>query len=88
MHWRPDDEPPGNDVGRNLACSLAASDEGPPDVNPNFDIFAEVEDYPTPCARAYAPRKQFIRGTHSISKTKYLRCATLTQLGGTFYNLR
>jgi hypothetical protein len=59
MHWRPDDEPPGNDVGRNLACSLAASDEGPPDVNPNFDSFAEVEDYP------YAMR-QGIRATETV----------------------
>ena len=25
---------------------LAASDEGPPDENPNFDAFAELEDYP------------------------------------------
>jgi hypothetical protein len=26
---------------------LTASDEGPPDENPNFDTFAEVEDYYT-----------------------------------------
>jgi hypothetical protein len=25
---------------------LATSDEGPPDENPNFDTFAEIEDYP------------------------------------------
>jgi hypothetical protein len=38
---------------------LVVSDEGPPDENPNFDTFAEVEDYP------YTMR-QDIRATETV----------------------
>jgi tetratricopeptide (TPR) repeat protein len=65
--------------------SLAASDEGPPDENPNFDTFAEVEDYP------YTMR-QDIRATETVHSWKalyleneYLKCTILPQLGGHIY---
>jgi tetratricopeptide (TPR) repeat protein len=64
---------------------LAASDEGPPDENPNFDIFAEVEDYP------YTMR-QDIRATETVHswhalylENEYLKCTILPQLGGHIY---
>jgi hypothetical protein len=64
---------------------LAASDEGPPDENPNFDTFAELEDYP------YTMR-QDIRATETIHswhalylENEYLKCTVLPQLGGHIY---
>lgn len=64
---------------------LAASDEGPPDENPNFDTFAEVEDYP------YTMR-QDIRATETVHswhalylENEYLKCTVLPQLGGHIY---
>ncbi len=64
---------------------LAASDEGPPDENPNFDTFAEVEDYP------YTMRHD-IRATETIHswqalylENEYLKCTVLPQLGGHIY---
>src|SRR6266566_460412 len=62
-----------------------ASDEGPPDENPNFDTFAEVEDYP------YTMR-QDIRATETVHswhalylENEYLKCTILPQLGGHIY---
>jgi tetratricopeptide (TPR) repeat protein len=64
---------------------LAASDEGPPDENPNFDTFAEVEDYP------YTMRHD-IRATETVHswhalylENEYLKCTILPQLGGHIY---
>jgi tetratricopeptide (TPR) repeat protein len=64
---------------------LAASDEGPPDENPNFDTFAELEDYP------YTMR-QDIRATETVHswhalylENEYLKCTILPQLGGHIY---
>jgi tetratricopeptide (TPR) repeat protein len=64
---------------------LAASDEGPADENPNFDTFAELEDYP------YTMR-QDIRGTETVHswhalylENEYLKCTILPQLGGHIY---
>jgi tetratricopeptide (TPR) repeat protein len=64
---------------------LAASDEGPPDENPNFDTFAELEDYP------YTMR-QNIRATETVHswhalylENEYLKCTILPQLGGHIY---
>jgi tetratricopeptide (TPR) repeat protein len=64
---------------------LAASDEGPPDENPNFDAFAELEDYP------YTMR-QDIRATETVHswhalylENEYLKCTVLPQLGGHIY---
>jgi tetratricopeptide (TPR) repeat protein len=64
---------------------LAASDEGPPDENPNFDTFAELEDYP------YTMR-QDIRATETVHpwhalylENEYLKCTVLPQLGGHIY---
>jgi tetratricopeptide (TPR) repeat protein len=64
---------------------LAASDEGSPDENPNFDTFAEVEDYP------YTMR-QDIRATETVHtwralylENEYLKCTILPQLGGHIY---
>jgi tetratricopeptide (TPR) repeat protein len=64
---------------------LAASDEGPPDENPNFDYFAQVEDYP------YTMR-QDIRAAETVHQwralyleNEYLKCTILPQLGGHIY---
>jgi tetratricopeptide (TPR) repeat protein len=64
---------------------LVASDEGPPDENPNFDAFAEVEDYP------YTMR-QDIHVTETVHswqalylENEYLKCTVLPQLGGHIY---
>ena len=64
---------------------LAASDEGPPDENPSFDTFAELEDYP------YTMR-QDIRATEAVHswhalylENEYLKCTILPQLGGHIY---
>jgi tetratricopeptide (TPR) repeat protein len=64
---------------------LAASDEGPPDENPNFDTFAELEDYP------YTMR-QDIRASETVHpwqalylENEYLKCTILPQLGGHIY---
>jgi tetratricopeptide (TPR) repeat protein len=64
---------------------LAASDEGPPDENPNFDTFAQLEDYP------YTMR-QDIRSTETVHpwhalylENEYLKCTILPQLGGHIY---
>jgi tetratricopeptide (TPR) repeat protein len=63
----------------------SASDEGPPDENPNFDTFADVEDYP------YTMR-QDIRATETVHRwhalyleNEYLKCTILPQLGGHIY---
>jgi tetratricopeptide (TPR) repeat protein len=64
---------------------LAASNEGPPDENPNFDTFADVEDYP------YTMRQE-IRATETVHswhalylENEYLKCTILPQLGGHIY---
>jgi tetratricopeptide (TPR) repeat protein len=64
---------------------LAASDEGPLDENPNFDTFAELEDYP------YTMR-QDIRASETVHpwhglylENEYLKCTILPQLGGHIY---
>src|SRR5882757_4120721 len=64
---------------------LAASDEGPPDENPNFDTFAELEDYP------YTMRQDIhatgtIHSWHALYlENEYLKCTILPQLGGHIY---
>ena len=64
---------------------LAASDEGPPDENPPFDMFSELENYP------YTMR-QDIRATETVHpwralylENEYLKCTILPQLGGHIY---
>jgi tetratricopeptide (TPR) repeat protein len=64
---------------------LAASDEGPPDENPPFDIFSTLENYP------YTMR-QDIRATETVHpwralylENEYLKCTILPQLGGHIY---
>lgn len=65
--------------------SLAASDEGPPDENPNFDAFAELENYP------YTMRTN-IRATETVHawralflENEYLKCTILPDVGGHIY---
>jgi tetratricopeptide (TPR) repeat protein len=65
--------------------SLPVSDEAPPDENPPFDYFAQLEDYP------YTMR-QNIRTTESVHawralvlENEYLKCTILPQLGGHIY---
>lgn len=64
---------------------LAASDEGPPDENPPFDIFSLQENYP------YTLR-QDVRETESVHawralylENEYLKCTILPDLGGHIY---
>jgi tetratricopeptide (TPR) repeat protein len=64
---------------------LAASDEGPPDENPPFDIFSTQENYP------YTMRTS-VRETESVHawralylENEYLKCTILPDLGGHIY---
>lgn len=64
---------------------LAASDEGPPDENPPFDFFSELENYP------YTMR-QDIRAAETVHpwralflENEYLKCTILPDLGGHIY---
>lgn len=65
--------------------SLPASDEGPPDENPPFDIFSTQENYP------YTMRTN-VRETESAHawralylENEYLKCTILPDLGGHIY---
>jgi tetratricopeptide (TPR) repeat protein len=65
--------------------SLPASDEGPPDENPPFDIFSTEENYP------YTMRTN-VRETESVHswralylENEYLKCIILPDLGGHIY---
>jgi hypothetical protein len=65
--------------------SLPATDEGPPDENPPFDVFSTLENYP------YTMRTD-IRATESmhawralVLENEYLKCTILPQLGGHIY---
>jgi len=62
---------------------LPASDEGPPDENPNFDTFAQVEDYPYTMREDIRPTNPSIHGTPIYLENEYLKCTILPQLGGT-----
>jgi hypothetical protein len=64
---------------------LAASDEGPPDENPNFDAFAELEDYPYTMRQDIRPTET-VHPWHAIYlENEYLKCIILPQLGGHIY---
>jgi tetratricopeptide (TPR) repeat protein len=64
---------------------LAASDEGPPDENPNFDNFAELEDYPYTMRQDVRPTET-VRPWHALYlENEYLKCTILPQLGGHIY---
>jgi tetratricopeptide (TPR) repeat protein len=64
---------------------LTASDEGPPDENPNFDTFAEVEDYPY-TMRQNMRATETVHSWHALYlENEYLKCTILPQLGGHIY---
>jgi tetratricopeptide (TPR) repeat protein len=64
---------------------LAASDEGPPDENPNFDTFAELEDYPYTMRQDIRPTET-VHPWHALYlENEYLKCTILPQLGGHIY---
>jgi len=64
---------------------LAASDEGPPDENPNFDAFAELEDYPYTMRQDIRPTET-VHPWHALYlENEYLKCTILPQLGGHIY---
>lgn len=64
---------------------LAASNEGPPDENPNFDTFAELEDYPY-TMRDDIRATETVRSWHALYlENEYLKCTILPQLGGHIY---
>jgi len=64
---------------------LAASDEGPPDENPNFDTFAELEDYPYTMRHDIRARET-VHSWHALYlENEYLKCTILPQLGGHIY---
>lgn len=64
---------------------LASSDEGPPDENPPFDVFSDLENYP------YTMR-QNVRNTETTHtwraiylENEYLKCTILPDVGGHIY---
>src|SRR5271166_4339387 len=64
---------------------LAASDEGPPDENPNFDMFADVEDYPYTMRTDIRPTETVHSWRALYLENEYLKCTILPQLGGHIY---
>ncbi len=64
---------------------LAASDEGPPDENPNFDTFAELEDYPYTMRQDIRPTETVHPWRALYLENEYLKCTILPQLGGHIY---
>jgi hypothetical protein len=61
---------------------LAASDEGPPDENPNFNTFAQVEDYPYTMRTDIRPTET-VHPWHALYlENEYLKCTILPQIGG------
>jgi tetratricopeptide (TPR) repeat protein len=65
--------------------SLPTSEEGPPDENPNFDVYARFKTYP------YTLRDA-VRNTESVHEwralyleNEYLKCTVLPDLGGHIY---
>jgi len=64
---------------------LAASDENPPDENPNFDTFADLEDYPYPMRQTMRTTETVHTWRALILENEYLKCTILPQLGGHIY---
>ncbi|MGD0630031.1 MAG: DUF5107 domain-containing protein [Terracidiphilus sp.] len=64
---------------------LAASDEGPPDENPNFDTFAELEVYPYTMRQDIRPTETVHLWRALYLENEYLKCTILPQLGGHIY---
>jgi tetratricopeptide (TPR) repeat protein len=64
---------------------LAASDEGAPDENPNFDAFAEVEDYPYTMRQTIFPTESMHNWRAVYLENEYLKCTILPDVGGHLY---
>lgn len=65
--------------------TIPASDEGPPDENPNFDVYAEVEDYPYTMRWDIRPTESPHTWRALVLENEYLRCTILPQIGGHIY---
>jgi tetratricopeptide (TPR) repeat protein len=64
---------------------LAASDEGPPDQNPPFDVFSVLENYPYTMRQSVRNTKTSHNWRALFLENEYLKCSILPDVGGHIY---
>jgi tetratricopeptide (TPR) repeat protein len=65
---------------------LPTDEEGPPDVNPPFDLFVTRFNYPYTLRENLTGRQGVVRYRTLELENEYLRCIVLPDLGGHLYN--